>query len=93
MRAMSAINAFHWSGNPNQEIATLMLEDEKWADDFLKLGRQRLSKRNKLTRSILDKMGIKYHHGANAGFFIWADFRLLAVQGGGGQDSGDGNYE
>lgn len=54
-----------------------MLEDEKWLDSFLKLGRERLSERNKLTRSILDDMGVEYHHGANAGFFIWADLRLF----------------
>lgn len=59
MRAMSAICQFHWSGGPSQEIATTILEDEKWLDGFLKLGRERLAARNKLTRQLLDDMGVK----------------------------------
>lgn len=75
MRAMSAITQFHWSGNPADAIATMMLEDEKWLDGFLRTARERLSDRNKQTRQLLDDLCIKYHPGANAGFFIWCDLR------------------
>ena len=74
-RAMSAITQFHWPGNPSQEIATAMLEDEEWLEKFLQLGRERLAARNKLTRKILDDAGIRYHPGSNAGFFMWVDLR------------------
>ncbi len=75
LSAMSIVSMFHWSGNASEMIATLMLEDEKSMDNFLQLSRQRLANRNKMVRQILDDEGIKYYLGANAGFFIWVDFR------------------
>ncbi|KAL9627475.1 MAG: hypothetical protein Q9164_007596 [Protoblastenia rupestris] len=75
MRAAQTITQFHWSGNANEKVATLMLEDEKWMDQFLELSRTRLAERNKMVRQILDDNGIKYAHGANAGFFLWIDLR------------------
>ncbi|KAK0508915.1 hypothetical protein JMJ35_008286 [Cladonia borealis] len=75
LSAMSTLSMFHWSGNASEMIATMMLEDEKWMDDFLRLSRERLAHRNKMVRQILDDEGIKYSLRANAGFFIWADFR------------------
>lgn len=75
MRAVSSITQFAWSGNPNQDIAATILEDEKWLPAFIETGRQRLAARNKLTRRLLDDAGVKYHPGANAGFFLWVDLR------------------
>ena len=73
--AMNAITQFHWSGGPSQEIATTILEDEAWLDQFLQLSRERLSARNKQTRRMLDSADIKYHLGSNAGFFLWVDLQ------------------
>ena len=75
MRAMSAMGTFHWSGSANEQVAIAMLEDEKWIDGLLQLSRERLASRNKFTRKLLDEEGIKYHLGANAGFFIYMDLR------------------
>ncbi|KAL9125967.1 MAG: hypothetical protein Q9217_004911 [Psora testacea] len=75
MQALQTITMFHWSGNPNEKIATLMLEDEKWMDNFLHLSRSLLAERNKMVRKMLDVHGIQYYPGANAGFFIWIDLR------------------
>ena len=75
LRALSALSNFHWSGSANERVATLMLEDESWMDDFLNRSRSRLAARNKLVRQILDDEGIQYRKGANAGFFLWVDLR------------------
>ena len=75
LRALDAICTFHWSGSANERVAILMLEDESWMDDFLRRSRERLAARNILVRQILDHEGIQYRKGANAGFFIWVDFR------------------
>lgn len=75
MQAMGAITLFHWSGSANEHVAIAMLENEKWIDGQLQLSRERLASRNELTRKLLDEEGIKYHLGANAGFFIWIDLR------------------
>ena len=72
---MSSITQFSWVGGPNEAIASAILEDEQWLSTFLELSRERLAARNKLTRKILDEAGIKYHLGANAGFFLWVDLR------------------
>jgi aspartate/methionine/tyrosine aminotransferase len=75
LRALSAVSPFHWSGSANERVAIQMLEDEKWMDEFLSRSRERLAARNQLVRQILDDEGIEYRRGANAGFFIWVDFR------------------
>ncbi|KAL9057920.1 MAG: hypothetical protein Q9162_002047 [Coniocarpon cinnabarinum] len=74
-RAMSAISQFHWSGGPSQEIATTILEDEDFLDRYQRLAKERLASRNKMARRYLDTAGIRYHQGANAGFFLWVDLR------------------
>ena len=93
MRAAQTITQFHWSGNANEKVATLMLEDEKWMDQFLELSRTRLAERNKMVRQILDDNGIKYAHGANAGFFIWIDLRPWVRQLSSGEDMWTGEDE
>ena len=75
MRAMKSVTQFHWSGVANEKIASAMLEDEKWMDDFLQKSRDRLGFRNVKVRKMLDDHKIKYYLGCNAGFFLWIDLR------------------
>jgi 1-aminocyclopropane-1-carboxylate synthase len=75
MRALSSITQFHWTNEFAQNLAIMMLEDDKWMDEFLRTSRKRLAHLNKLTRRVLDEAGIKYSHGSNAGFFMWVDLR------------------
>lgn len=75
LRAAGALSVFQWSGNANEKVAILMLEDEQWLSGFLQLSRERLATGNKLVRKILDDEGVAYRKGANAGFFIWIDLR------------------
>lgn len=74
-KALGMTSMFHWSGNLTERLATMMLEDEKWMDDFLKSSCDKLAKRNLMVRKMFDDEGINYYPGANAGFFIWLDFR------------------
>lgn len=75
IEAMSATSMFHWSGNLNEKMATLMLEDQAWMDKFLEQSRQTLAHCNQLARKLLDEAGIKYAAGSNAGLFLWLDLR------------------
>ena len=75
MQAMSAIIGPHWSGPLNQRVARLMLDDEAWTDNFLQTSQKKLAERNVFTRQLLEKNGIDYMEGANAGFFLWIDLR------------------
>lgn len=72
-KAFSALNQFNWPGIADQLIASEVLEDDAWLDEFFKTSRSRLAHCNKLTRNLLDGKGIEYHKGANAGFFVWVD--------------------
>ena len=77
MAAMSAIIAPHWSGSLNQRLAYQMLEDEEWTDTFLKTSQKLLADRNVFTRQLLEKNGLDYVKGSNAGFFLWVDLRAF----------------
>ena len=74
-RAMAACSPFTWSGNVNERIAALLLEDQIHLEKFLALSRKRLSANNVLARKLLDKNEIGYFKGSNAGFFLWIDLR------------------
>lgn len=75
MKAVRSINQFHWSGNVHEKIATLMLENFEWQDSFLSHSRHKLAERNMMCRGLLEKHGIDYRQGSNAGFFLWIDLR------------------
>ncbi|KAF2733467.1 PLP-dependent transferase [Polyplosphaeria fusca] len=72
-RAISAITDFSHTGQMDERVASVILEDEDWLDGFLDTGRMRLATNNRLTKALLDDAGIKYNSGANAGFFLWVD--------------------
>lgn len=59
-RAIASIAQFHWPGGPSQQIATALLEDEKWLSNFLEESRRELSAANQYTKSLLDQAGIKF---------------------------------
>lgn len=87
LTAMGAITQFHWSGSMNETLGTLMLEDEKWLEDFTALSQKRLAERNLLVRAILEDKSISYSRGSNAGFFIWVDLRpFLPTTGAQGEE-------
>ncbi|KAK4950535.1 hypothetical protein LTR66_013948 [Elasticomyces elasticus] len=75
MKAMSAITQFHWTAGPSESLAIAMLEDEEWVEGFLEKSCKELARLNKITRDLLEEKGIRYHSGANAGFFLWTDLR------------------
>lgn len=83
---MSVTSMFAWSGNLNEKMATLMLEDENWMDRFYETSRQQLAKHNILARQLLDEAKIEYALGANAGLFLWIDLRPYLVPTKQGQD-------
>ena len=74
MRAMSVISPFHWPACSSERIATLMLEDVGWMDNFLDQSRTRLADASRVIRKILDDEGIEYYNEANAGLFLWIKF-------------------
>ena len=64
-KALAAESFFGWSGNINERVACLILEDHDYLSHFLDLSRKRLSSNNVLVRKLLDKNEINYYKGAN----------------------------
>lgn len=54
-------------------IVTAMLEDRAWCHSFINLSRDRIARAYAFVTSQLDKLGIKYFAGGNAGFFVYVD--------------------
>ncbi|KAF2460669.1 pyridoxal phosphate-dependent transferase [Lineolata rhizophorae] len=84
MRALCAMSKFHWSGTADERLATEMLEDETWLEQFNRTSRARLARSSKVAREALHRAGVAYSKGSNAGFFLWIDLRpwLPKVKGG-----------
>ncbi|KAI9759424.1 MAG: hypothetical protein M4579_002338 [Chaenotheca gracillima] len=72
-QAMRSISMFHWPSNLSDSMAATILEDETFVEDYLSLSQQRLGESYRLATGILNEAGIAYHHGGNAGFFLWVD--------------------
>ncbi|CAF3674079.1 unnamed protein product [Rotaria sp. Silwood1] len=61
-----------------QEIVAVLLSDQEWVDSFIKLNRLRLTQQYKKVKKLIEDIDNRiYVRPAKAGFFIWADFRLL----------------
>ena len=58
-RAMNSFTQFHWAGGPSQAIATLILENEDWLENFLEQSRTALAAANKTCRSRLEDAKIQ----------------------------------
>lgn len=74
-KAISAMSQFTWVPVASELIATAVLEDDEWLDNFFATSQARLGERNRLVRRMLDDKGIKYNTACNAGFFMWVDLR------------------
>ncbi|KAL3461359.1 pyridoxal phosphate-dependent transferase [Aspergillus heterothallicus] len=72
-RSLSAIVRFHGPSSAVETIGTAILRDEKFVTEFTEKSRQDLAYSYRIATSILDKEGIGYVKGGNAGFFVYID--------------------
>lgn len=56
--ALVSLTRFHWVGGPSQKIATLILEDEKFVENFFERSRHALAEANKACRARLEEAKI-----------------------------------
>ncbi|KAN0083639.1 Pyridoxal phosphate-dependent transferase [Elaphomyces granulatus] len=73
LRACKGILRLHGASSAAVEIGTAILEDESFVSSFLGRARRRLASSYQLVTSILDREGIRYVKGGNAGFFVYMD--------------------
>jgi aspartate/methionine/tyrosine aminotransferase len=61
-----------------QEIIAELLFDDQWIDYYIELNRSRLTKQYEIVKKKIEDIDNRiYIRPSKAGFFIWADFRLL----------------
>ncbi|CAF1026972.1 unnamed protein product [Rotaria magnacalcarata] len=74
----NAINFIQIPSNIVQEIATTLISDHQWIDSYTKLNRSRLTRQYEKFKKTIENIDNRiYIRPAKAGFFIWADLRLL----------------
>ncbi|KAG0159748.1 hypothetical protein PDIDSM_7272 [Penicillium digitatum] len=72
-QACKAILRLHGASQAAVTIGTAILEDQAFVSNFRAKARKRLASAYRFTTSVLDKEGIDYVKGGNAGFFVYID--------------------
>ncbi|KAJ5942018.1 hypothetical protein N7516_002186 [Penicillium verrucosum] len=72
-QACKAILRLHGASQAAVTIGTTILEDQAFVSSFTAKARQRLASAYRITTSVLNKEGINYVKGGNAGFFVYID--------------------
>ncbi|KAL4811159.1 pyridoxal phosphate-dependent transferase [Aspergillus unguis] len=72
-RSCSAMVRFHSPSAAAETIGTAILQDEEFISGFLARSSQDLAFSYQIATSVLEKEGINYAKGVNAGFFLYID--------------------
>ncbi|RDW94080.1 uncharacterized protein DSM5745_01402 [Aspergillus mulundensis] len=72
-RACSAMLRFHSPSSAAETIGATIFQDEDFVSRFTEKSRRDLAYSYRIATSILDKKGINYVKGGNAGFFLYID--------------------
>ncbi|KAK4865261.1 hypothetical protein LT330_001884 [Penicillium expansum] len=73
LQACKAILRLHGASQAAVTIGTAILEDQAFVSSFTAKAKQGLASAYRLTTSVLNKEGINYVKGGNAGFFVYVD--------------------
>ncbi|CAF1142945.1 unnamed protein product [Adineta ricciae] len=74
----AAINFLQVPSTIVQDIARMLFSDQSWIDSYVKLNRSRLTARYKIVKQRIEDLDERIRvRQTRAGFFIWADLRLL----------------
>lgn len=82
IKSFTSLIRFHDPSGPAITIATAMLEDREWLRGFLDMSRGKIAEAYKYFTQELNRLGIKYLPGSNAGLFVWVDLSPYLVKDG-----------
>ncbi|KAJ5779703.1 hypothetical protein N7457_007423 [Penicillium paradoxum] len=82
-QACKAILRLHGASQAAVTIGTAVLEDQEFVSSFTAKARQGLASAYRITTSFLNKEGINYIKGGNAGFFVYIDLSPYLPAGAG----------
>ena len=72
-KAFASIVRFSGPSSMSIAIAATMLEDRVWCRNLIALSQRKVADAYKFCVERLERMGVKYLHGSNAGFFVWVN--------------------
>ncbi|KAF2999666.1 hypothetical protein E8E13_001012 [Curvularia kusanoi] len=72
-KAVRSLARFHWTAPIADAVATTILEDEEFYNEFLNESHRTLKYHRSIAAKAFDDAGIPYERTANAGFFLWCD--------------------
>ncbi|KAF2648919.1 PLP-dependent transferase [Lophiostoma macrostomum CBS 122681] len=72
-KAFTSIVRFHNPSGLSVAYATAMLEDRQWCRSFLELSRERIRDAYRYITTELNRIGLEYLPGSNAGLYVWVD--------------------
>ncbi|KAL8718642.1 MAG: hypothetical protein Q9225_004239 [Loekoesia sp. 1 TL-2023] len=77
IKALKSIALFSWPASVTEHYWTHLLNDRPFLNYYFTENSKRLADGYTVLTSFLEKNGIKWVEGSNAGFFLWVDFRGL----------------
>ncbi|KAH8701676.1 1-aminocyclopropane-1-carboxylate synthase [Talaromyces proteolyticus] len=79
-KAVFPLLRFHNTSGAALQIATAILEDEKFVEGFVETTRSELARSYRFVTRVLEEEGIEYVRGGNAGFFVYINLSPFLQQ-------------
>ncbi|KAL2803026.1 pyridoxal phosphate-dependent transferase [Aspergillus granulosus] len=71
--AQKCLSLYSFVSGLSDQITTSILENDAFTDRYIQVNREKLSESHEFLVSLLNKHGIQYSRGCNAGFFVWVN--------------------
>ncbi|GIC94646.1 putative aminotransferase [Aspergillus udagawae] len=78
--AVDSVALYSYVSGPADHLAANILEDDAYADEYIRLNCEKLKEAYDYTVRFLTQNEIPYMAGANAGFFVWVDLGTPYLQ-------------
>ncbi|KAJ6114603.1 hypothetical protein N7486_000381 [Penicillium sp. IBT 16267x] len=72
-KSLQGASLYSYPSGITDHLTSLLLEDEKFTEAYIKENRKRLSETYSLATGFLKKHNIEYAQGSNAAFFLWVN--------------------
>jgi aspartate/methionine/tyrosine aminotransferase len=71
--AQKCLSLYSFVSGLSDHITASILQNDAFTDKYIQTNQEKLSLSHEFLAQLLDKHGIEYLHGCNAGFFLWVN--------------------
>lgn len=71
--AQKCLSLYSFVSGMSDQITTSILQNDDFTARYIQRNQEKLSLSHEFLTQLLDKHGIEYSHGCNAGFFVWVN--------------------